>query len=462
MFAIPRFSYQLTPNPEVQFNQALAAHKNGDLATARRLYTVILKSQPDHLDAVHLLGVVEGALGNHEIAIQHIERAILLAPTNAACHLNLGNVYRGNGQLGMAIAEYVKAVELRSDYHMAFSNLGAVYEQLGDFEKATAAYDKALAIAPDFPEAQWNRGALALLLGDFETGWRLAESRWAVKAHQMGKTRLDGIRWTGIEPLANKTIVLTAEQGLGDTIQFSRYALLLKDRGATVVLQVPKTLMALLQTLDEDVRVVSDSEQPPLYDYYCSMGSLPLAFGTTLASIPAYKSYLAADKVHSHAWSKRLSLIKKPHIGLVWSGNPEHLNDRNRSITLETLLSALPKNCHYVCLQKEVRPEDQIILASKPELLSVGPCLGDFSDTSAVCANLDAVVSVDTSVAHLAGAMGIPTKMLIPFAPDWRWLLCRNDSPWYPSIRLYRQEAIGDWSHALGEVAADLRSLFPN
>lgn len=459
MFTFPQFSYKLEPSPEDLFKRGLSAHQAGDLNTAKSLYSQVLKRRPEHVDALHFLGVVEGALGSAELAIECIQRAIELDPTNAACHLHLGNVYKGLDQPSLAVAAYLRAIELRPGYHMAYSNLGATYDQMGEFDKAIESYDQALSLVPNYPEAQWNRAALALLLGDYPKGWQLFESRWAVKAHQMEQRVLAGVRWTGREYIANKRILIFAEQGLGDTIQFSRYALLLQKLGAIVVLQVPSALKKILQTLSDSLSVIDDSETPSSYDYYCPIASLPLMFGTTLQTIPSFTSYLHATQEDTQAWGRRLPSIKQKRVGLVWSGNPQHLNDRNRSIALGDLLPRLPSNCQYVCLQKEVSASDKELLAKYPDFSLVGSLLQDFADTAAICANLDVVVTVDTSVAHLAGAMGVPTKLLIPFVPDWRWLLKRDDSPWYPSIQLYRQKKLGDWSHAFNELASDLRRL---
>ncbi len=461
MFTPIHFKYRLTPNPDDIFRRALGAHQTGDLPLARSLYAEVLRYRPEHLDALHFLGVAEGALGNSQLALQYIQQAIKLSPTNAACHLNLGNIYKDVAQLELAIASYLRAIELRPTYHMAYCNLGAIQEQLGEFDKAIESYDHALTLAPGYPDATWNRGALALLLGDYATGWVLCESRWGVKAHQMAQKEVSGIRWTGQEPIADKQILIFAEQGLGDSIQFCRYGLMLQQLGAKVVLQVPRTLKKLLQTLSNTINVIGYDEQPPECDYYCPMGSLPMAFGTTLETIPSYRAYLHAPLENNQPWGERIPDDTKPHIGLVWRGNPEHFNDRNRSINLKTLLSVLPQNCNYVCLQVEVNRDDQEALSAHPNIFKGSKSFQDFADTAAVCANLDGVVTVDTSVAHLAGALGIPTLVLIPFVPDWRWLLGRDDSPWYPTVRLYRQKVRGDWSGALVKLAEELKSIHP-
>ncbi len=460
VFNIPQVNYRLMPDPEDIFRRALSAHQGGDLVSARRLYLDVLKQRPQHVDAQHFLGVAEGALGNPQLAIEHIQRAIAYSPQNASCYLNLGNVYRETGQIARAVECYEKALSLRPDYHMAYSNLGAIYEQAGEFRKAVQCYEKALAIHPDFPEAQWNLAALALLLGDFSNGWRLFESRWTVKAHAMRHTAVSGIRWTGEQALMEKRILIFAEQGLGDSIQFCRYALLLQERHrASVVLQVPAPLKRLVQTLGSDLIVIDDAQAPPPYDYYCPMASLPLAFGTELNSIPSFSRYLHADPRLRQEWHARLPTAKRPRVGLVWSGNPQHLNDHNRSVPLRQFLGALPDSCDYIALQKDARPDDLAALSAHPEVFQAAAYISDFADTAALCANLDAVVTVDTSVAHLAGALGLPTKVLIPFAPDWRWMLNRTDSPWYPSMELYRQAAVGDWTNALAALRNNLQCL---
>ena len=262
--------------------------------------------------------------------------------------------------------------------------------------------------------------------------------------------------WLGDEPLNGKTIVLHPEQGLGDTIQFCRYAKLVSELGARVILQAPTALVPLLSGLD-GVDELRDMQQPlPDFDYHCPLMSLPLAFKTTLTTIPRTTRYLQTTPEKLAAWTNTLGPKTKPRVGLVWSGNAAHKNDSNRSLSLKQLLACLPEGFDYISLHKEIRTSDQALLNNQVSIRTYCHELNDFSDTAALCELMDIVISVDTSVAHLASALGKETWVLLPYAPDWRWLLDRQDSPWYQSVCLYRQDEHRDWHNVIISIAADL------
>jgi ADP-heptose:LPS heptosyltransferase len=256
--------------------------------------------------------------------------------------------------------------------------------------------------------------------------------------------------------LNGKTILIYAEQGLGDTIQFCRYVSLVSNLGAKVLLEVQAPLVKLLSSIDDYVNVIPRGGALPSFHYQCPLLSLPLAFQTTLETIPKVSKYIQADEKKVIDWEARLGKQNNLRVGIVWSGSLDHSNDQNRSIPLSELIAYLPPNFDYVCLQKELREGDKEALLQHPEIRWFGEDLNDFSDTAALCELMDVVVSVDTSVAHLAGALGKKAWVLIPFSPDWRWLLDRKDSPWYRSIKLFRQEEMGDWSSALRNVENEL------
>jgi hypothetical protein len=252
--------------------------------------------------------------------------------------------------------------------------------------------------------------------------------------------------------------LLHAEQGLGDTLQFCRYAQLVKNLGAQVLFEAPQILHPVLADLEGIDRLFKKGDPLPGFDLQCPLLSLPLAFKTTIATIPTPNAYLQSEPALVKSWADRLGERKMPRVGLVWSGNPGHGNDRNRSVSLATLLANLPAELDYVSLQKEIREADRLTLESSGNVRFFGPELKHFADTAALCDLMDIVISVDTSVAHLCGALGKPTWMLLPFCPDWRWLLERNDSPWYDSMVLYRQPSVGDWDSVFSRIAADLEA----
>jgi hypothetical protein len=300
------------------------------------------------------------------------------------------------------------------------------------------------------------------LQGDFENGLPLYENRWySDKASEFsGKRFFDRPIWLGSESIQGKTILLYGEQGLGDFIQFCRYVKLVVDLGAKVILETPHSLAGLMKGLDGISQLVITGEELPIFDYQCPLLSLPLALKTNLQNIPNRIRYI---NINNHLnksieWKARLGLKSKPRAGLVWSGNPHHKNDHNRSLLLRDILPFLPNQFEYISLQNEVREVDKLTLDANPHILSYASHLNDFLDTATLIDNLDLVISVDTSVAHLSGALGRKTLVLLPYVPDWRWLLDRDDSPWYPSMKLYRQTSIGNWNSALDRVKSDLSS----
>ena len=305
--------------------------------------------------------------------------------------------------------------------------------------------------------AHCNAAALRLLRGDFARGWPDYEWRWMKQSVVLANRMFTQPLWRG-EPIAGKTILLHGEQGLGDTIQFCRYVPLVAARGARVILEVQKPLQALINGLGA-AQVIAKGDPLPQFDLHCPLLSLPLAFGTTMETIPSANAYLAAPVQPSTAWQARLAATPRPRIGLAWSGRAGHERDRERSIGLRAFLPLLETGATIVSLQKEVRAEDAIVLKDRGDILNAGEELGDFSDTAALMSQLDLVISVDTSAAHLAGALGKPVWILVTHIPDWRWLLERDDSPWYPTARLFRQDATGTWDGALAHVHTAARAF---
>ncbi|HSY29200.1 MAG TPA: glycosyltransferase family 9 protein, partial [Burkholderiaceae bacterium] len=265
--------------------------------------------------------------------------------------------------------------------------------------------------------------------------------------------------WLRKERLDGDTILLHGEQGYGDMIQFCRYVPLVAELGAKVLLEVPRPLARLMENLEGVDEVIVRGDQLPDFDYHCPLMSLPLAFDTRLETIPAKIPYLAANSGGRSVWQERLGDKSGPRIGIAWSGNPVHDNDRNRSIALDDFIEIVSESAQFVCLQKEVRPADHALLQQRSEILTFNEGVSDFQDTAELIANMDLVISVDTSVAHLAGAMGKPVWILLPFNVEWRWFLDRSDSPWYPTARLFRQQTPGNWKPVLAAIARELSLL---
>jgi hypothetical protein len=348
---------------------------------------------------------------------------------------------------------------VKPDYAEALSNCGMTLRELKRFDEALASYDHALALRPDYAEVHCDKSLLQLLTGDLNSGWQEYEWRWKNKSLGLLKRDFAQPRWLGGNGIKGKTILLHSDQGFGDTIQFCRYVSLVSARGVRVLLEVQPPLQGLMASFTDVAQVISAKDKLPHFDLHCPLSSLPLAFGTRIESIPANVPYLTAPSESVSSWNFTPASRGNLRIGLAWSGRPEHGNDTNRSIPLRSLLQLLDVKAGFVSLQKDVRPDDATVLKYRSDLVRFGDELKTFSDTAAVISKLDLVISVDTSVAHLAGALAKPVWILLPFVPDWRWLLDREDSPWYPTARLFRQTNPGDWSGVVSRVAVELEKL---
>lgn len=460
MFQQRSFSYTINKPPVTERLQtALGLQQQGKLVAARDLYQGILQDQPDNADALRFLGVIEEQHGRYAHAAQLLEQSASINPRNPSTFLNLGNVQIRQRQFQEALQNYDVALSLKPDYAHAHLGRGVALERLEKFDKAMNAYELALLANKEFDAAQWNLACLLLLTGQYTEGWKFYESRWKVRAHQLQSRAFRQPLWLGEQPISGKTLFVYDEQGLGDSIQFARYVPVLAESGARVILETAPSLTRLFGTLDGVDRIVQRGEQAPDFDFHCPLSSLPLATHTTLDTIPRFPAYLHSLPALQTAWAERLKPKQRLRIGLTWSGNTEHYNDSNRSIPLQLLLEALPTGPQYVSLQKDVRNTDRAALASRPDIADHSLELNDFADTAALCSQLDLVISVDTSVAHLCGAMGIDTWVLVSKLPDWRWLLERTDSPWYPSVRVIRQSREGDWGDALRTLSNQLEAL---
>ena len=418
-----------------------------------------IKIQPNNAAFYTNHGNALQELKQLDAAVASYDKAIALKPNYAEAYSNRGNALQELKQLDAAVASYDKAIALKPNYAEAYSNRGNALQELKQLDAAVASYDKAIALQPDLAEACWSKSLALLLGGDFVDGWKLFEWRWSSEGLKLTKRNFPQPLWLGKESLAGKSVLLHSEQGLGDTIQFCRYAKFVSDLGARVIMEVPKSLFGLMKTLSDVSDLVVKGSPLPAFDYHCPLLSLPLAFNTNLNSIPRATKYLSADSIKLTHWTNKLGEKRKPRIGLAWNGRPEHKNDHNRSIVLAALIQHLPADYQYVSLQKEVRDLDKPVLKSSTDILHFGNELDDFADTAALCELVDVVITVDTSVAHLGGALGRPTWVLLPFSPDWRWLLDRNDSPWYPSVKLYRQPNVGDWSSVFDKIKADIAQI---
>lgn len=440
---------------EAYTNRGLALQALGRLEDALASYEQAIVIAPNYAKAYSNRGNALRELRRLEEALASYDRSIVLKPDYAEAYANRGVALKELKRIEEALASYDQAIYLKPDYVQAYTNRGNASRESKRIDEALASYDRAIAIEPGYAEAYWNKSIALLLAGDLPRGWKLYEWRWKRTTFTSPSRNFSQPLWLGEEGLADKTILLHAEQGLGDTIQFCRYAKLVKTLGAHVVLEVPKALLGLLSGMQGFDDLIEKGKPLPAFDYHCPLMSLPLAFQTSLSNIPSPGSYLASTHQKRIEWAKRLAPNGKRRIGLAWSGSSIHQNDHNRSLTLKELLPYLPAAYEYVSLQKEVREVDKPVLAGS----GIGhheEDLKDFSDTAALCDLVDMVISVDTSVAHLAGAMGKTTYVLLPYSPDWRWLLDRRDSPWYDAMTLYRQDETKQWPSVLERLRSDL------
>lgn len=428
---------------ETWFSLGNQARSEGRYAEAARFYQRSVRIWPHWAEAACNRALALEDLGRHSDAAAILRHTLSLNPDFAVAWSNLGNVHRHLDQDDRAMSCYRRCLAILPNQVQALSNVATIYHDQGNVETAIAILDRALAIMPDSAEARHNRALSRLQKGDLAGGWLDFEARIAAPTVDSRFPAFDQPRWTG-EDLAGRTILLHAEQGLGDTLQFLRYVPLVIARGGRIVLAVQPPLVSLLRNFPGIAELVVIGDVMPAFDCWLPLMSLPLIFATTLKTIPNEVPYLSANSGRRAVWRRRLG--DGIRIGVVWAGSPLHGNDRNRSCPLtllEPLLTA--PGLRWFSLQKGPRAADLTLLGWQDRMVDLAPVIGDFADTAAIVADLDLVISVDTAVAHLAGALGRPCWLLLPFSSDWRWLRDRHDSPWYPTFRLFRQSRPGDW-----------------
>lgn len=416
-----------------------------------------LQLRPDFVPVWNSLGLVLMAENRVVEALDAYRHALSLAPDHVEALNNLGHALLWQGALWEAASAFERAIALKPQLAEPHLNLGIVRNKQDQPERAIEAFDRALQLAPDLDEAHLNRGMALLTLGRFREGWPEYEYRWGgTLAHT--RRAFECPLWRGDTSLEGRTILLYAEQGLGDTLQFVRYVPLVAERGASVLLEVQPGLKSLLSGFPGVTAIFGKGDSLPEFDVHCPLLSLPRAFETELDSIPASVPYVAAAAERITAWRKRLdSTPNRLNVGLAWSGNPHHRNDHARSTSyavIRPIVEEVP--AAFYCLQKEVRQSDRDALAATPHVHELA---ADLDDTAAIISLLDVVITVDTAFAHFAGALGRPVWILLPFSADWRWLRHRSDTPWYPTARLFRQPSSGDWAPVIDEVRRALRDL---
>ena len=478
---------------EASYNLGILLQERGNSSDAVAAYRHTIALRPDFVGAYSNLGTALQATGRFDEAIEVYRQAIALQPDFAMVHMNLGVALKEQGKFDEAVIAYQLAIAIQPDYDHAHANLGAVFLEMNEPglaleacrqavainpgmavgycnlgaafkalnrpDDAESAYRQAIGASPDFPEAHFCLAQILLLQGKFKAGWAEYEWRWKLKEYGWLENlhgKFAKPAWAG-EPLAGKTILVYAEQGLGDTIQFARYVPLLRRQGATVILAAQPPLIKLLRGLRGVTIIPLDQKPFPPFDVHCALLTLPARCGTTLDTIPAEIPYLAVDPLDKRRWRDRIG-GRGLRVGLVWAGNPSQRGDRMRSPRLAAMapLFEVP-GVQFVGLQLGAGRQDLAAHPPPTNFLDLGGEITDFADTAAIMAGLDLVISSCTAPLHLAGALGVPVWGVIPFAPHFIWQLERSDNAWYPTLHLYRQERAGrDWKPTMGRIAADL------
>ncbi|WP_321881751.1 tetratricopeptide repeat protein [Paraburkholderia bannensis] len=451
-----------TPTDQLQHAARICqlAHRHAD---AVALYERLLALMPDHATSLHGAAMSLVQLEQGDAALACLARLGRRYPKAPEVHYNRGTLLGQLGRYDEELDAYRQAIALKPDFVAAYTNLGVALRDLHRFDDALRQFKKALSIDTNDAGARTNRAQTNLLLGEFEHGWREYEWRW--RDGTMSHGFPDATQWKG-QPLDGKTVFVHEEQGFGDTLQFVRFIERLQQRGANVIVRVQDALVDLLQNVAGAASVIGEAAAVPAFDYHLPMLSLPHALALREAEFATPGAYLHADEAAFAAWSDVIGTqeegARRLRVGVVWSGNPTHLNDRNRSIALAELAPLFDADAHFVSLQKDLRERDRACadeLVQRGRLIDAGARLTTFAATAALVAQLDLVITVDTAVAHLAGALGKPVWIALPYTPDWRWQMQRDDSPWYANARLFRQARRNEWSSVVTALreAIDLR-----
>jgi tetratricopeptide (TPR) repeat protein len=420
-----------------------------------------LQRHPAEPALLNACGNAQLAMRLREEACQSYRAALQRAPDEPAILSNLASALTQLDRPREAVRYCEQALSQHADHYQALQNRAHALAELNQVDAALADYARCLNLRPQAADAyklRWNHAQLLLLKGDFATGWPAHECR-RQRPEQASLLAYTQPLWLGETPLAGRRLLVHAEQGLGDTLQFCRYLPVLAQLGAEVIFSAPRSLHVLLKGLEGINTLIAPDAPMPAHDLQCPLMSLPLALRAIQPEIPSRSPYLSCEPRHIARWQTRLP-ADKLLIGLTWSGNPQFPNDHKRSMSLAQLLPALDTRFRYVCLHKDIRPNDRALLATHPDILVFSSEFDDFTDCSALASRCDLVISTDTSIAHLAGALGKKLWLMLSFAPDWRWQLEREDSPWYPSARLFRQQAPGDWTGVVARIREALQEEF--
>ena len=453
--AIKIFSYITALNAnhrDAFFQRGRSLLLQGKFDNSIEDFSVAIKLCPDCFETRCSRGLAFARINDFQNALIDYSEAIALKPNSANAFYNRALAYKNLGHFEEAIGDYSEAIRIDSKHFQALNNRGMALRDMGRFKEAIVDFDRCIAVNPEFAECYWNKALTHLITGDYSVGWRLYEYRWKTKNFTSKMRNFEEPLWLGKEPLSGKTILLHSEQGLGDTIQFCRYIKKFNQKDCTVLLEVEKPLMRLMGQLLPKEQIFEKETTLPPFDYHCPLMSLPLAFKTTIETIPCQKPYLRAEKADVGHWKNKLKNNSKKWIGICWKGNPNNLNDQRRSMELDSIIGSLSSEYNWCSLQLNVSNHEQSVINENKNITHFGSRIGDFASTAALCRALDAVISVDTSIAHLAGAIGCPTYLLLSHIADSRWHADASSTPWYPSMRIIRKSMETSWGKKIIEA----------
>ena len=441
-----------------------AYKKKGEILTHLKIHNEALscfkkaiKLSPKNITILNGIGVNLLELGEARDALEYFKKCIEINKTIAIFYNNAGLAEYKMNAFRESVESFNKCITMSSSTGYFYSNRGLSFQALKKLNLAIEDFNKCISLDPDYPDAYWNKSLVNLFQGDYEDGWELYEYRWQSFAKEWARSYTKKL-WLGEETIKNKIIFIYPEQGHGDFIQCYRYIALLKDmKPKKIILETTEPFYKLINIQDDEIEVIGPGIKTPKFDLYCPIMSLPLAFKTQISSIPNKCPYLLTDLTNDKIWRNKFKNENQLKIGVCWFGNPLHKNDHNRSMSLNDLLELISLPFEFHCLQKEFRQEDQKEL-NKVNIFDHQNSLNDFSETASLINMMDIVISVDTAIAHLAGAMGKRTFLLLPDKSSFLWMGERKDSPWYPTIKIFRQETLGDWQGPLKEIIKELKS----
>lgn len=449
-------------DPDKLFQRALLLHQDGKLIEAESLYRTLLNFFPQESAILSALGTLLLQRELHDEGINYLIKSLKINPNQPEALYNLGIELQKHARYEEALSYYNQSIALNPNHAICYLNRGNTLKDLKKYTEALESYDQAIKLSPSLASAYWNKSLTKILLGEYLEGWKLYESGWAC-GERGQKREFSQPKWLGESSIKGKTILIHAEQGLGDYIQFCRYIPLLADLGAHVIIECSANLKSLFSTINAKFQLIQEGEPIPEFDVFCPVMSLPLAFKTTLENIPNQTPYLFADEEQRDKWHKILGEKKRPRVGIAWSGSLTNKIDLNlasrRNIPLESLKEIFNLEMDFHVLQKEFRSEDASLIPTIKNLYSHQDQLQDFSDTAALICEMDIVISTCTSIAHLSGALNQATIVMLPYSADYRWMENSIESPWYPSLALIRQHKINDWSEAIIQLHSKIKTI---